>query len=501
MSNLSNQQINQTFQGLLQVPGGITSSLQTVQDAQGNPTGLQLSSTGANVTTSDTYVASVNGTALSNTVPQQISDGFGSYATVKDFGAVGNGVTNDAVAIQNAINATEGGTLFFPEGTYYIGTTTLNLLSKSNYRFAGTNAIIKYAGSGVALNIDRKKNISIFSGTIDLSVSTGSAIALSCQGVWFLVVDQTKFIPGTSSSGGIYIEGYPGWGGSYIIQLNALDMSDNGGSYGIKTSGANGSTVTHLYIAGGWIKGKNNGIEFDGLYSGQLLGLVIESCTTYGIKVEDVAYYVFQPAEISGIGSGNAIYFDPAQAGQNYVLTPSMVGNEIDYTNYKATAFDMRKVILRGSVSPSFNTLYYAIISANYQYNNVFNITVKGDSITPETVIMQYGNGVGVTLNTNYELLLARNGVTAAKVTGSSDFVPGSDNLNSLGIPANRWSNAYAVNFKPGTGTSIWTSGANTPEGSVTAPVGSLYTRTNGGAGTTLYVKESGSGNTGWVAK
>ena len=36
------------------------------------------------------------------------------------------------------------------------------------------------------------------------------------------------------------------------------------------------------------------------------------------------------------------------------------------------------------------------------------------------------------------------------------------------------------------------------PEGSVTAPVGSIHLRTTGGAGTTFYVKESGAGNTGW---
>jgi len=44
-------------------------------------------------------------------------------------------------------------------------------------------------------------------------------------------------------------------------------------------------------------------------------------------------------------------------------------------------------------------------------------------------------------------------------------------------------------------------SGTGSPEGFVTAPVGKLYTRTDGGAGTTLYVKESGTGNIGWVAK
>jgi hypothetical protein len=43
--------------------------------------------------------------------------------------------------------------------------------------------------------------------------------------------------------------------------------------------------------------------------------------------------------------------------------------------------------------------------------------------------------------------------------------------------------------------------GTGTPESVVTANVGSIYLRTDGGAGTTLYIKESGAGNTGWVAK
>jgi len=43
--------------------------------------------------------------------------------------------------------------------------------------------------------------------------------------------------------------------------------------------------------------------------------------------------------------------------------------------------------------------------------------------------------------------------------------------------------------------------GSGTPESAVTAPVGAVYHRTDGGAGTSFYVKESGTGNTGWVAK
>lgn len=43
--------------------------------------------------------------------------------------------------------------------------------------------------------------------------------------------------------------------------------------------------------------------------------------------------------------------------------------------------------------------------------------------------------------------------------------------------------------------------GTGSPEGSVAAVVGSLYLRSDGGAGTSHYVKESGTGYTGWVAK
>jgi hypothetical protein len=46
-----------------------------------------------------------------------------------------------------------------------------------------------------------------------------------------------------------------------------------------------------------------------------------------------------------------------------------------------------------------------------------------------------------------------------------------------------------------------WFSGAGSPEGVVAAPVGSLYSDTEGGEDSTLYVKESGTGNTGWTAK
>lgn len=46
-----------------------------------------------------------------------------------------------------------------------------------------------------------------------------------------------------------------------------------------------------------------------------------------------------------------------------------------------------------------------------------------------------------------------------------------------------------------------WLHGVGSPEGVITATVGSFFSRTDGGAGTSFYIKESGTGNTGWVAK
>lgn len=55
--------------------------------------------------------------------------------------------------------------------------------------------------------------------------------------------------------------------------------------------------------------------------------------------------------------------------------------------------------------------------------------------------------------------------------------------------------------FRQGGATGIiHTFGAGSPEGVTTANIGSTYCRTDGGVGTTFYVKSSGTGNTGWSA-
>jgi Pectate lyase superfamily protein len=68
------------------------------------------------------------------------------FVSVKDFGAVGNGVTDDTVAIQNTINASSAGlsvrTVFFPQGTYAISSPLQLNVAFDFLEFAKANLLI-----------------------------------------------------------------------------------------------------------------------------------------------------------------------------------------------------------------------------------------------------------------------------------------------------------------------------------------------------------------------
>lgn len=91
--------------------------------------------------------------------------------------------------------------------------------------------------------------------------------------------------------------------------------------------------------------------------------------------------------------------------------------------------------------------------------------------------------------------ILTLGGATFAATFGSAVTVNGGVTLNaSSGTTTIRGTQFV------GTGSVSFRAGNGTPEGAVIAWVGSLFLRQDGGASTTLYVKESGVGtNTGWV--
>jgi hypothetical protein len=95
-------------------------------------------------------------TASGNTSWTQLAQSFNWYS-VRDYGAIGNGIADDRPAIQAAQAACEtagGGVVYFPEGTYACsqdGTNGYSLLISATtsiqYVGAGGNSIIKQAGN------------------------------------------------------------------------------------------------------------------------------------------------------------------------------------------------------------------------------------------------------------------------------------------------------------------------------------------------------------------
>ena len=84
----------------------------------------------------------------------------------------------------------------------------------------------------------------------------------------------------------------------------------------------------------------------------------------------------------------------------------------------------------------------------------------------------------------------------SAKVTADTQqgiyVAPASDPTGASGAWVRQYEILSSTMFGVMTGT---------PEGVVVAPIGKMFLRTDGGASTTFYVKESGTSNTGWVAK
>lgn len=73
-------------------------------------------------------------------VARSIDDKLGDMVSVKDFGAVGDGLTNDTIAFQNALSANNF--IYIPNGSYCIN-STLELMSGKVMMGAGQNSIIK----------------------------------------------------------------------------------------------------------------------------------------------------------------------------------------------------------------------------------------------------------------------------------------------------------------------------------------------------------------------
>jgi len=153
--------------------------------------------------------------AVTRTAQSKMRD----VVSVKDFGAVGDGVTNDTTAITNAFVAAKGKALYFPAGTYLTGTITLDNTYTNMFVYGdGAASILKLVGSSTTaiLRLRQSSNISFtqmkFDGNGAAQSSTGTycvyldraATNIKFNDVWFFnSYDDNVFLTYTTSFGAV----------------------------------------------------------------------------------------------------------------------------------------------------------------------------------------------------------------------------------------------------------------------------------------------------------
>ena len=178
-------------------------------------------------------------------VSRTAQDKLREFVSVKDFGAVGNGIADDTAAVQAALNA--GASIFFPAGTYKV-TSALTTGAKRLYGDTQALSIIKVAHSGVGLNI---VNTDIYGFALhDMSIEgNGSSTAI--------VIESTTEVTSHAHFEAlrIYNHAYGIRGLStytlfdaYLEKVDFIACS----SYGLKLSGSQNTLVSCTFRLCGW---------------------------------------------------------------------------------------------------------------------------------------------------------------------------------------------------------------------------------------------------------
>lgn len=154
------------------------------------------------------------------------------------------------------------------------------------------------------------------------------------------------------------------------------------------------------------------------------------------------------------------------------------------------------------AINQTAQTKWYPYAKTNNGYTQVASSAGRSYS-SPATSVAGTFSGATFTCTTLADSYKFNGGDAISSSAGSFTYVRSVDYTTGV-LTLDGGSTASGAGTVSQTaayfiGTSL--SGSGSPEGSVTANPGSVYLNISGGAGTSLYVKQSGTGNTGWVGK
>lgn len=385
----------------------------------------------------------------------------GACVNVLDYGADPTGATDSQPAIQAAIDAAYAASpvkaVYLPEGEYLVDDSIILYdymeffgagmrLTKINGDLA-SKSIIKTQYGETPSYTDRTIGWNLHDFSIDANEATDS-VGLNLGNVGYSSIANVYVINATT---GLFCSQRTYYLFCYGLQLQncyvcAHLQSDGGGNHFVNSNF--GFTHVGVYIQqGGW----------------DFTGGVIDTAETTAAACFDVG-------EDGGTGTASLNCFNM------YVEAVDSSTSAVNFyeTTVNSTLIGLQRRNSVGGVA-------YSLLCDKSQVTNIsqtgqFNYESRNSrlSFTRDIVtgvvdayIKSQGNQINIRNNDD----------SAYGYLGANSFCPGGD---------------YLVR---------WTNGTGSPEGVVSASPGAMYLNLSGGAGTTLYVKEIGTGNTGWAAK
>ena len=468
------------------------------------------------------------------------------YVSVKDFGVVGDGVTNDAATL-SAITTFPAA---FPPGTYKVDSDVKGL----GKQFSGFGGV-KFLGAGrvqtsTVLGIGALANGTGFDTATptltDKNVAIGTRAMFNSTTAYHCVAvgDEALYSQTTGSQ-------------NTAIGLNSqyyLTTGDGNTSVGVSSlrdniTGINNTAVGRsagFSVLGNYntLMGRNCAWQKTAGNDDVLVGANIMWNTSTGglglnTAVGHQAYYSATTPK-SNVGIGWYAGFG-VTTGQQQVLIGAETGFADAPTGQVAVGYQALKNgtglynVAMGSTALVSLTTGYSHTAVGYQagfssttgyYNTYFGyragratITSTGNTYigadagwraTGETNTVVGSNSFSASSTATASTIVGRMaGLVLASGNGNTFIGEQAGNLQTAG--SNNILIGQSTNAPSATGSDqvvistgkvgMWLGITGTPEGVITAAVGSIATRADGGASTTFYVKQSGSGNTGWVAK
>lgn len=482
-----------------------------------------------NMYDASTYSNYFSGTILASTLTDDTTSKLQVGGTTRTAKVVGGTVIGDTLSLQNYTSGTTGAVLDQYGFTVGGGTASANTLYKATRAFTNpTGNVHGFRAEHSVIATGAPTTTALFGGFFVPTIGAGNnqnwTTPVSVQGI-SVVPTITSGATGTIAAV---------IAGTFDLNLRAAGATiTNAMGVRIYVDPLTTSTMTHVTLLGLGTTATVNGnwsIYNDGAFACYMgtgnMYLNTTTDTGSGAKLQVNGGIESTSSRIVGSSGAQQTIVNGANtmtttlsAGGSATLNLSASGGNFIFS--KLATFTPGIRVNNTSSNIFLPEAFIPLALSNFTY------LFAGVGTTDLRVGFGGDTNATITANGSYTGVMVGRSLITGAATGihpivaglaveSPTIIPGSSTITTAAslyiddVPTAGVGN-YAIYARTGDmrlaagraiiGTANIVSGTGSPETVVTAPVGSLFLRTDGGANTTLYVKESGVGNTGWIAK